>query len=290
MPSFFENKFWIIVLSLLALGALLVLAAGMGSMSFREAQDFGRNEPASTPANPADLVRTVLSVPLQTQLVFWFLVVGMFALIAMLLSPEGRRRLLRMLFRAVITYWVLYLFLTRYPQILSRLGMAFAPSNADVPVEAGNSVPPPAFSPPPSTSWITYAASLAILVLVAFLAAGRLELSAAFPARQALPVSLALTFIGLLLMATRRKAVSQLIGLITIENGIFLAGLIATLGLVAVPVNFLVLKRLLAIVETVRAGDPFVAANARRLQLIAWALLAHHRDFAPDYVSTAPRR
>lgn len=48
---------------------------------------------------------------------------------------------------------------------------------------------------------------------------------------------------------------------------------IAVLGLAAVPVNAIVLKRLLAIVETVRAGDPFVAANASRLQSIAWALL-----------------
>ena len=48
---------------------------------------------------------------------------------------------------------------------------------------------------------------------------------------------------------------------------------IAVLGLVAVPLNYLVLRRLLAIVETVRAGDPFVAANASRLQAIAWALL-----------------
>ena len=49
---------------------------------------------------------------------------------------------------------------------------------------------------------------------------------------------------------------------------------IAVLGLVAVPVNYVALKRLLAIVETVRAGDPFVAANAARLQTIAWALVA----------------
>jgi hypothetical protein len=49
---------------------------------------------------------------------------------------------------------------------------------------------------------------------------------------------------------------------------------IAVLGLVAVPVNYAILKRLLAIVETVRAGDPFVAANAYYLQTIAWALLA----------------
>src|SRR5258707_12771490 len=41
---------------------------------------------------------------------------------------------------------------------------------------------------------------------------------------------------------------------------------IAVLGLVAVPLNDLVLRRLLAIVETVRGGDPFVAANASRLQ------------------------
>ena len=49
---------------------------------------------------------------------------------------------------------------------------------------------------------------------------------------------------------------------------------IAVLGLAAIPLNHRVLTRLLAIVETVRAGDPFVAANAYRLQAIAWTLLA----------------
>ena len=48
---------------------------------------------------------------------------------------------------------------------------------------------------------------------------------------------------------------------------------IAVLGLAAIPLHYSVLKRLLTIVETVRAGDPFVAANASRLQTIAWALL-----------------
>ena len=48
---------------------------------------------------------------------------------------------------------------------------------------------------------------------------------------------------------------------------------IAVLGLAAIPLHYVVLKRLLAIVETVRTGDPFVAANAYRLQAIAWALL-----------------
>ena len=48
---------------------------------------------------------------------------------------------------------------------------------------------------------------------------------------------------------------------------------IAVVGLAVIPLNYGVLKRLLAIVETVRTGDPFVAANAYRLQAIAWALL-----------------
>jgi hypothetical protein len=49
---------------------------------------------------------------------------------------------------------------------------------------------------------------------------------------------------------------------------------IALVGLLGIPLNYVVLKRLLAIVETVRAGDPFVAANVSRLQAIAWAQLA----------------
>ena len=49
---------------------------------------------------------------------------------------------------------------------------------------------------------------------------------------------------------------------------------VAVMGLVTVPLNHVFLTRLLAIVETVRTGDPFIAANARRLQTIAWVLLA----------------
>jgi len=49
---------------------------------------------------------------------------------------------------------------------------------------------------------------------------------------------------------------------------------VALVGLATIPINYLILKRLVAMVETVRAGDPFVAANAYRLRAIAWALFA----------------
>ncbi len=68
---------------------------------------------------------------------------------------------------------------------------------------------------------------------------------------------------------------------ITASSGIpsLLPGLrvIAGLGVVGTLLNHAVLKRLLAMVGSVRAGDPFVAANAYRLQAIAWVLLALQR-------------
>ena len=48
---------------------------------------------------------------------------------------------------------------------------------------------------------------------------------------------------------------------------------IEVLGLVLVGLVYLILRRLLAIVHSVRNGDPFVVENAQRLQTIAWCLL-----------------
>ena len=64
---------------------------------------------------------------------------------------------------------------------------------------------------------------------------------------------------------------------ITPESGIpgMIIGLqaIAAMGVLAIVMNHGILRRLLAMVDTVRIGDPFVAANAYRLHAIAWLLL-----------------
>ena len=48
---------------------------------------------------------------------------------------------------------------------------------------------------------------------------------------------------------------------------------IMVIGILSIPVTHIVLTRLLAIVNTVKGGDPFVAVNAARLQTMAWAIL-----------------
>ena len=46
-----------------------------------------------------------------------------------------------------------------------------------------------------------------------------------------LSVSIAMMLIGLFIMMTRKKAVTQIVGLLTMENGVFLAGLSITYGM-----------------------------------------------------------
>jgi hypothetical protein len=48
---------------------------------------------------------------------------------------------------------------------------------------------------------------------------------------------------------------------------------IMVIGILAAPVIHVIYTRLLAIVETVNAGDPFVLENAERLQTIAWSIV-----------------
>ena len=79
----------------------------------------------------------------------------------------------------------------------------------------------------------------------------------------------------LVVMPTREWIISAFDLSPSLETDRVVWGLRATaaLGLIVIALNYVVLKRLLAIVDTVRAGDPFVAANAQRLETIARALL-----------------
>ena len=66
--------------------------------------------------------------------------------------------------------------------------------------------------------------------------------------------------------------------------------LIMVLGICAVPVVHFILTRLLLIVDTVSSGNPFVAANAARLQAIAqhcWRQLMHFPWVVAAAVSSA---
>jgi hypothetical protein len=49
---------------------------------------------------------------------------------------------------------------------------------------------------------------------------------------------------------------------------------IVVIGIIGAAIVHTILRRLLAIVDTVRGGDPFILDNVRRLNAIAWSVLA----------------
>ena len=106
------------------------------------------------------------------------------------------------------------------------------------------------------------------LVLVGYRAASGLSLGGG----QALSAAIGLMLVGGLMMVTRRKTLSQVLGLVTLENGLYLLALVATTGLplsveLAVLFDLLVGAILLAIL-TGRISLSFDTINTDRLSAL----------------------
>jgi hypothetical protein len=169
MRSLLENKRLILALSVLALGALTVLAIGLSDVPFRGATSFGRKEAENQNLVPPLPTSSVIDAPFWKQLSVWVLLFLIVVLIGALLSPEFRKRLLIMLIRMGVVYWVLYILATRYRDVLIQmLGGPSVPGNSDS--SALVTVPPPAFVPPQNVSLTSYIISFGITAGMVFVA------------------------------------------------------------------------------------------------------------------------
>ncbi len=68
------------------------------------------------------------------------------------------------------------------------------------------------------------------LVIVSYLSAGRLTSLFPSPATRLAPLGLATVLVGFFLLVSRRKAVSQIVGLLLVDNGIALVAFLLTAG------------------------------------------------------------
>jgi hydrogenase-4 component E len=68
------------------------------------------------------------------------------------------------------------------------------------------------------------------LVIVAYLSAGRLTSVFPSPATRLAPLGLATVLVGFFVLVTRRQAVSQIVGLLLIDNGVALVAFLLTAG------------------------------------------------------------
>lgn len=167
MRTIFEQKRVLILTSLISLGALIVLSVGLRDIPFRDAQSFEQDQIRDYRHVPLTIITSIMEIPFATQLAMWAIFLLMFVFIGLLLSPEMRKRLIKIAIRTAIIYWALYILFTRYQEMLTQLALNLNPANASD--SASGTVPIPEFAPPPSVSWVTYLiASLAIMAVVVF--------------------------------------------------------------------------------------------------------------------------
>lgn len=85
-----------------------------------------------------------------------------------------------------------------------------------------------------SQPYINIATSLIIsglLVLLAYVITRPLVAVSHLPTRGSLPLSMGLIFVGLFVVVTRRKALTQVVGFLVLENGIALLAMLGTYGI-----------------------------------------------------------
>ncbi|HUZ21552.1 MAG TPA: hypothetical protein VMU75_13355 [Acidimicrobiales bacterium] len=70
----------------------------------------------------------------------------------------------------------------------------------------------------------------ALLVVVAYLASAKVTALLPSTASRLAPIGVATLLVGFFLLATRRKAVSQIVGLLLVDNGVALVGFLLTAG------------------------------------------------------------
>lgn len=169
MRSLLEKKPLVLLLSVLALGALTVLSVSLQGVSFGDAQPIGREEAEQAGSSP-QLLPPLTPEAMQSQIVLWVALIVLILLVGILLSPEGRKRMLRILLRLGFTALALYFLFNRYPEMFDILdpesqGRGPRPPN----VGAVQNVPPPVFTPPQETPLLSYAVSLLIILGLVFL-------------------------------------------------------------------------------------------------------------------------
>jgi hydrogenase-4 component E len=84
------------------------------------------------------------------------------------------------------------------------------------------------------TPYVNNATSLilaGILVLLAYTVTRPLMLTSSLPTRSGIPLAMGLIFVGLFVVLSRKKALSQIVGFLVMENGIVLLSSLATYGI-----------------------------------------------------------
>lgn len=167
-----ENKRFVFFISLPALLALIALASALNNLTFRAAQPIARPEsgPQSTRLAVDKMVKAFLDIPLSEQIAFFIMLFLIVILIAALLSPDARKRLIRMFIRAALTVFIISYLIQTNPTLLDglfpQINFQAAATDSALLVDSA----PPVFEPPQISSLLSFFITFGIMVIAAIFA------------------------------------------------------------------------------------------------------------------------
>lgn len=164
MRNILNKKNLILLLSMLALGLLVLLASSLRGLEFHPGVSFNFDAPTEIPTLGGALGSSQRAVPLWQQTFFWIALCLLAILLVLLMMPEQRKRMLRILFNLILTVYVVsYLVdkkLISLPFLNQGEGMAAGQS-----ASSGEVAPPvPVFVAPEASSALTYIITLVLLL------------------------------------------------------------------------------------------------------------------------------
>ena len=169
MRSLFEKKPWLLLISVLALVAITMLASGLGHVPFHTAQPIGRSAQKRGGFDASGVIDSWMQIPIWMQVGVWLAIILLVILIGLLLSPEVRKLLFRMVLRVIITYWVLFFLFKRYGNEFALNALSFLNPTSDAPVPDSSNIPPPVFTPTTNMLWVSYLLSFFIVLIAVFI-------------------------------------------------------------------------------------------------------------------------
>lgn len=164
---FLKDKRVILFLSFLALFSLVLLASAVRDASFRPTRHFSQEESEVIRIPIGRVIESIVEIPLEKQIAFLVLIFLLGVLVASLLSPEMRKRLLRQLFRMIVSVILILYLLKIKPDLLTGLFPNLAALGGQPGSAPAQGVPPPVFEPPQISGWLSFFITLGVVSLIA---------------------------------------------------------------------------------------------------------------------------
>jgi hypothetical protein len=158
-------RLWVMIACGVVIALIILLASSLGRLEFQPARPFGF-APGSTDPLEFPSLEVLEDTPVWQILVLWLALVVTLGLGFLLLPPEIRKRILRQFISFALGVLLLILLLRnrmlKWPETL--LEPAAGGQSALVP--PGSAAPIEQFQPPQIASWVIYAISLVILLIL----------------------------------------------------------------------------------------------------------------------------